>query len=407
MPNERKTSRTEAEPKQPGRIPLYKQIKQFILDNIRQSVWQPGDKTPSENELAAQFQVSRITIKNALQELIEEGLIYRVQGKGTFVSPDRRGEPPVYRQEGRSSGPTVAFLIPRLDNRFTANLLHGIENELAEAGFHLLFRTTADSQETEKRLLREIVEAGVDGIIIYPAQGQSYNEDLLKLTLNEFPVVVVDRYLRGVETNYVCSDNVSGAFEATDLCIRNGHRRIAFVSTHPEGTSSLEDRLSGYEKALFERGILIDRHQRLTDLDGKLVNGILREGVSEPASTERIVRFLERNPEITAVVAANSAVGLTVMEAAKRLGKRVPDQLSVVFLDDYELSAFSAIPPTHVNQEEYTVGREAAKLLVSVMNDPRQKRRKIVVPTRLVVRASTAAVGEPGTALLEPGMAET
>lgn len=394
MSTDHTPSKNHSDSKQGSRTPLYKQIKEYVLNHLEQSVWQANDKIPSENELAGQFKVSRITIKNALQELIEEGLIYRIQGKGTFVSQDRLGEPPVYRPEKQQTDKTVAFLMPRIDNRFTANLLHGIENQLAEEGYNLLFRTTGDSQETEKQLLNQIVRSGVDGVVIYPAQGQSYNEDILKLTLNEFPVVVVDRYLRGVETNYVCSDNVAGAFEATDHCIRLGHRRIGFISTHLEGTSSLEDRLAGYEKALSENGILIDRYLRLTDLESKQVNSIIREGMSDPASKERIVQYLERNPELTAVIAVNSTVGLTFTEAAKQLSLRIPEDISVVFLDDYELSAFSALPPTFVNQEEYTVGREAVKLLVSVMDNPRQKRRKIVVPTRLVVRASTAAPGE-------------
>ncbi|TMV52318.1 GntR family transcriptional regulator [Paenibacillus mesophilus] len=385
-----KQSKQPNEAKQGGRTPLYKQIMEYVRDNIRQSVWQSDDKIPSENELAGKFKVSRITIKNALQELIEEGLIYRIQGKGTFVSANKLGEPPVYRSAQQDSDHTIAYLMPRLDNRFTANLLHGIENQLAEEGFHLLFRTTGDSQENERQILHKLVQSGVKGIIIYPAQGQSYNEDILKLTLNEFPVVVVDRYLRGVETNYVCSDNVTGAFDAVSHCIRQGHRSIGFISTHAEGTSSIEDRLTGYEKALSEHGILIDRHLRLTGLDSRQVNEILREGASHAASKEQIKHYLSRNPGLTAVIAVNSAVGLTLLEAAKELSIQVPEQLSVVFLDDFELSAFSAIPPTYVNQEEYTVGREAAKLLVSVMENPRQKRRKIVVPTRLIVRESTA-----------------
>lgn len=382
------------ESKQKNRTPLYKQIRDYVLDNIRQSVWKPNDRIPSENELAARFQVSRITIKNALQQLIDEGLIYQIQGKGTFISTNKLGEPLVYRPGQRQTELTAAFLMPRLDNRFTANLLHGIENQLAEEGCHLLFCTTGDSQETEKRLLNKLVQSGVNGIIVYPAQGQTYNEDILKLTLNEFPVVIVDRYLRGVETNYVCSDNVAGAFDATVHCIEQGHHKIGFIATHPEGTTSIEDRLAGYEKALSEHGILIDRHLRLIDLDSAQVNHILHEGTSHSASKEQIIRYLQKNPGLTAVIAVNSSVGLTFMEAAKQLSIQIPQEMSVVFLDDYELSAFSAIPPSYVDLEEYTVGREAAKLLASIMENPQQKRRKIVVPTRLVVRSSTAPAGK-------------
>ncbi|MCZ8511643.1 GntR family transcriptional regulator [Paenibacillus filicis] len=392
MSNETKESKFNSERKQTVRTPLYKQIRDYVLDNIQQMNWQPNEKIPSENELAAKFNVSRITIKNALLQLIEEGLIYRIQGKGTFISANKQGEPPVYRLL-QQHDKTVAYLMPRLDNRFTANLLNGIENQLAEEGYHLLFCETHDSQEKENEILKRMIRFGVAGLIIYPAHSQTYNEEILKITLNEFPVVVVDRYLRGVETNYVCSDNVKGSFDATAHLIQSGHRRIGFVSTHAHGTTSIEDRLTGYEKALSEHNILIDRHLRMLNLDSKQVNTILQNGAGHPDSKEQIKHYLEQNSDLTAVIAVNSTVGLTLMEAAKEMPISIPEDLSIVFLDDYELSAFSTVPPTCVSLEEYTVGREAVKLLVSIIENPQQKRRKIIVPTRLTVRNSSAPPG--------------
>ncbi|ULL15324.1 GntR family transcriptional regulator [Paenibacillus sp. H1-7] len=389
--------------KQPGRTPLYKQIREYVLDNIIRMSWLPDERIPSENELAARFRVSRITIKNALSALMEEGIIYRIQGKGSFVAKDKSGEVPVYSSS--PSGRLVAYLMPRLDNRFTARLLNGIENQLAEEGYHLLFSETGDSQEAEKELMTRMVQLHVKGVIIYPSHGQTYNEEILKLILNGFPVVVVDRYLKGVETNYVSSDHSEGAFDACSHLIQLGHRRIGFVSTKPEGTTSIEDRLNGYERGLFEYSILIDRHMRLMNLDRKKVNMIYTEGMGDTDSKEQIKLFLRNNPDITALLAVNTAVGLTLMEAVKEMSIRIPEDLSVVFLDDYELSSFTAIPPTCVSQEEYSVGREAVKLLVSIMENPRQKRRKVVVPTRLIVRASTAPVNPCSTASEEASSA--
>jgi DNA-binding LacI/PurR family transcriptional regulator len=371
------------------RTPLYKQIRKYVLNNISQNHWKPNDRIPSENELAAQFKVSRITIKNALQELIDEGIIYRIQGKGSFVAANRSGEPLVYQSAPFAENTLVAYLMPRLDNRFTANLLNGIENGLAAAGYYVMFCETHDQLELEKELLRKMVRLQVKGIIIYPVQGQTYNEEILKLTLNRFPVVVVDRYLRGIETNCVCADNMTGAYDAVTHLIGMGHRHIGFVSTGYEGTSSLEDRLGGYEKALTEHLIPIDHRLRLVNLDGKKVNTIFQTGEADAESKEEIKSFLRQNAHLTGVIAANSAVGLTLTEAVKEMSLRIPEDLSVVFLDDYELSAFSRIPPTCVSQEELTVGKEAAKLLVSLIEKPDQERKKILIPTQLIVRQST------------------
>ncbi len=142
--------------------------------------------------------------------------------------------------------------MPRLDNRFTANVVSGIESELSKNGYHLLFCKTHDSRELEKQKLKEMISLGVDGIVVYPVSDESYNEDILKLSLDRFPLVVVDRYLRGIETNCVCSDNLQGVYKATNHLIELGHRNIAYINSVIQ-TTSLEDRLNGYHSA---RGFL-------------------------------------------------------------------------------------------------------------------------------------------------------
>ncbi|WP_028550246.1 GntR family transcriptional regulator [Paenibacillus sp. UNC451MF] len=67
------------------RVPMYIQLKNYIYTQIQTDVWKAGDKLPSENELAEQFDVSRITVKNAMADMVEQGLIYRIQGRGSFI----------------------------------------------------------------------------------------------------------------------------------------------------------------------------------------------------------------------------------------------------------------------------------------------------------------------------------
>ncbi|MCD9026187.1 GntR family transcriptional regulator [Cohnella silvisoli] len=374
------------------RIPLYTQIRKYIQDQVTQKIWLPNDRIPSENELANQFGVSRITVKNALSELIEEGLIFRVQGKGSFISPTPSGEPLIYRPDpaNLSSKPLIAYLMPRLENMFTARLLSGVESELSKQGYRLLFCRTLDSLEIEKEMLREVVQLGAKGIIIFPVEGETYSDEILRLTLSEFPLVVLDRYLRGVETNCVCSDNVEGARAATSHLVELGHIGIGFISTSCQGTTSIEDRLSGYEKALADHNIHVNHNLRLVHFDNEQVNTILQEGSANEDVKREMQAFLKKNSEMTAVFAINSAVGLTLIEAATELGLRVPEDLSVVFFDNYELSALSSIPPTCVSQQEKELGMEAAKLLVSIIDNPKQDRKKILLPTKLIVRKSTA-----------------
>lgn len=120
-----------------------------------------------------------------------------------------------------------------------------------------------ESRERELAMLKEAVQSGAKGIILFPVHGETYNEEVLRLTMEQYPVVVLDRYLRGVETNCVCSDNENGAYQAVSYLISKGHRRIGCISSPVLGTTSLEDRLHGYEQALADNLIPVDHAARL------------------------------------------------------------------------------------------------------------------------------------------------
>ncbi|MFC5647592.1 GntR family transcriptional regulator [Paenibacillus solisilvae] len=373
------------------RVPLYKQIEQYLLDQIRLNNWQPNHKLPSETELAEKFNVSRLTIKKAMQNLMEEGLLYRIQGKGTFLSSNLSGEPIAYSMDySDSDKQSVAFITPLAKTIRSLHLINGIEEELSKRGYHMIFCKTFNSKQLEKQMIQEVIRKGVSGIIIYPVEGETYNEKILELTINQFPLVIVDRYLQGLDTNYVCADNVQGAYDATNHLIERGHTKIGIISTHSQGTSSIKDRLTGYEKALAEHNIPIEHRLRILHFHVDQVNQIIYNGIISEYIKEELRLFLRQNPDMTAVFAVNSAIGLSVMETAIEIGLRIPEDLSVIFFDDYEYSGYSKIPPTYVNQHEYEIGTESAKLIISVIENPDQERQKVIIPTELVVRKSTA-----------------
>ncbi|GAB6930296.1 GntR family transcriptional regulator [Paenibacillus sp. JCM 10914] len=364
-------------------IPMYKKIEAHIIEQIRSGNWSPRTRIPSENELAEQFSVSRITVKNALTALVDKGVVHRLQGKGTFVS-DHNAEDiediTLYDREHENL-PTIGFLLPRLDNRFTANLLSGIEDALSKNGYRLLFAKTNDSQDEEILKIQEMKQAGVKGLIIYPVEGEHYNNEILSLTLNRFPLVLLDRKLKGVETNSVSSDNYGAAIQAVKHLHELGHSQIGFISTVVEGTSSIEDRLDGYEQALEDHHILIDRSLQMTRL---MMNSTDEEVIS------LIQQFIQTNPHMTALMSSNFSPH--VIQAALGLGMSVPEDLSVIFFDDVEFPDFCMVPPTAVVQQELELGHEAGQLMIQQIENPSSEYHQIKLPTLLIPRQSTASV---------------
>jgi len=374
------------------RVPLYNQIRQYVVDQINKDIWKPGSRLPSEAELAKQFNVSRVTIKTAITDLMNSGVIYRIQGKGSFVSEGVSGEPVVYKpnKEAKLGTKLIAFILPAIISSFRTKLLEGIERELSDKGYKLLYCSTMSSQEEEKRVLNEMTALGVSGIVIFPVDGESYNDQILRLKLSHFPFVVVDRYFRGIETNSVCVDNIEGGRLATDLLLSLGHRQIGLISTRITDTTSIEDRVAGYEKALSEYHIAVDHRLRLTNLNATDLDAILKEGQADPGSLEEIIAFIQSNPAISAIFAVNLSVGLTIIQAAESIGLRIPDDLSVVFFDQYEMADFAKIPPTCVIQNADEISKAAVELLLSAIRNPYGETRKVELVPKLLIRESCA-----------------
>ncbi|WP_235960699.1 GntR family transcriptional regulator [Paenibacillus silvestris] len=356
---------------------MYIQLKTYMMSQIQQGIWKPGDKIPSENELAEQFNVSRITVKNAMAAFVNQGLIYRIQGKGSFIS-DSAALPLTPFEPVESLESCIAFLMPRLDNLYTANLLTGIEQELADHGYHVVFKLTHDRQEVEIKRLKELTQLGMKGIIIYPVEGETFNSEILKLTLGDYPFVIVDRYLRGLDANCVSSDNFTGAYEATKHLTSLGHTTISFLSTAITGTTSIEDRLRGYEQALSDAGLSIEYRLRL----------ILNNHLS---IYEQIKQYMLDHPDVTAIVATTSTIGLFAMKSARELNLVVPRDLSIVCFDNQEKSELSEVPLTYIDQNETNMGREAAKRVLSLIQNPIQERSILTLPCQLIVRGSTVS----------------
>ena len=349
---------------------LYEKIYSHLLDEIKAGRLKPGDRIPSENELSTQFSVSRITSKKALEMLAQHEWIERVQGKGSFVAqkilnyheqqevvPSGRGE------RDHAAGPRIVSLIlPDFDHSFGLRMVRGIEERCSSYGIPLMLKLTYDKQNVEEEAIRASIRQGASGLIVFPVHGEHYNAELLRLVLNGFPVVLVDRYLRGIAATAVYTDNRKAAQELTEYLLDQGHREIAFVSPPSENTSTIEDRIQGYLSAFTQRGIPANPDMIVTNLYSTLPVGGTKEYISNDYGT--LQSFIERHSGTTAFVACEYLMAMRISEWLKKMGKRVPDNYEIVCFD-YPEDSFSPPEFTHIRQDEWSIGQRALDLLVA------------------------------------------
>jgi DNA-binding LacI/PurR family transcriptional regulator len=339
---------------------LYERICSHVLEQLRRGTLRPGDRVPSEMELAAQFEVSRITSKRALEVLREAGLVERIRGKGTFVVrrlPDLTGltvplRPAVRREEARS----IALIVPDVSESYGLDLLNAIEERCAEHGAHLVVRRTHGRQSDEEKAVDSLVTSA-DGLIVFPVHGDFYNASLLRQVLDGFPVVLVDRHLSGIPVAAVHTDNVAAAKALTTRLLDQGHEHIAFVSPPPVNTSSIEERLEGFRSAFGGRG----QSYELTDLRSTLPGSTTTESVH--ADMDTIRAFRERTPEVTAYFACE-------YNLARMVDRALGGDRKVVCFDSPG-DSIGGPPFLHVRQNQTEMGRKAVDLLLArLRNEP-------------------------------------
>ena len=332
----------------------YRQIHQQLRAAILSGEYKPGDKLPTEKELAALHSVSRVTSAAALTELAREGLVQRLPRRGTTVSV-----PAIHEAPGGS--PIIGWIQPNLDPSFGLDVLRGVERAARVAGYHLLIYLTGHSRIEEERAIRQAVTAGAAGLAIFLQDGETYNDEVLRLVLNRFPLVLVDRYLRGLPCACVQSDNVAGAREAVTALIEAGHRDICILTFPPKDTSTIEDRLDGYAQALAIAGLPLDH--ALIYSEPRLPDDMGNTGEIDDGAVDRLAAYMRHAPHLTAIFATNVALTLLALRAAARLGRHVPADLSIIGVDPLQNLPLPLPATTYVEQQSTEIGRIAITLL--------------------------------------------
>ena len=225
-------------------LPLYYQVYRSLLGRIRGDEYTPGDALPPERRLTELYGVSRITVVKALDLLERDGVIERQHGRGTFVrEPERETAPP----------PTLSFLPGGLVHPYHYSVQVGIARVAAErrANLNVLAHYRGVSSSVDE------LSSRVAGFIVYPKgqESASLYQDLLE---RQHPLVMVDRYLDGVEADAVVFDDEVAAYKLTRHLLRRGHERLAFVNHREPDVSASKDRLAGFARALRDAGLGVD-----------------------------------------------------------------------------------------------------------------------------------------------------
>lgn len=338
---------------------MYKVVKEYLLNKIKTGELLPDDRVPSEKELMEMFHVSRITVRKAIDELVIEGYLYRLQGIGSFVRK---------REEHHKASNLIGVFLSSASDFLSVGILKGLEQYISGFGFHAVVQFAGENGSSEKEKFKKLLELNVSGFVVFPHLSTARNELVRQLIDGGRPVVFVDRTVEGLDGYSVESDNEKGAYDLTKHLIEvHGYKRIAFVTWEKTKVSSVRDRLHGASLACSEAGA------SLTPLE------IDRGGVREQC--QKLKHF-------DAIFACTDLLAVEIISCLQLYGVQIPKDIAVVGFDDLPFSLFVQPSLTTVKQYPERMGEKAAAILLSLLSWGDVPIKKHYVPTKLIVRNS-------------------
>ncbi len=321
-------------------IPLYIQLADLIRQQIINGTIKPGDKLISEAAMIRKYQLGRLTIREALAVLVNEGLLEKHHGKGTYCKAK-----PVDEKQF-----CFDLLLDMKDVYFIPYYLHSICEVFENEDCSVKISDTKNNSKTICTILEKLAENGSDGIIFQPSniaedQPAELAQVLLNLEKKDIPYIMLDGTYDDVPQSNVILNEFRAGELAAEFLLQYGHSRACMIYHGNQKDSLL--RLAGFENIFDIAPVRIDFSSTLD---------------------EDIKDMLKKNPDITAIFCNNDILAKQCAAVLKDLGYGVPDDISIISVDDTIIASTMLPTLTTISHPKEKLGKVIAKALLDIKN---------------------------------------
>lgn len=360
----------------------HERVYSTLLKEIRDGRFKPGARVPSEAQLVERFGVSRITVSRAMRDLQAAGLVHRRPGSGTYVS------------DSGDAGHSFGLLIPNLgESEIFEPMCQGMMASPLADHHALMWGNNAnlrkvgqDRHSTEEcawQLCRQYIERKVSGVFFAPLEHTPRQDEFNQriagaLQKARIPLVLLDRPLRPFPESgrhdLVGIDNRAAGYLVTDHLLRQGCRRLCFVSFAGAATT-VKDRESGFREALYDAALSFEQ-------------GLLHRIDAEDAAAVESIMAAQK-PD--GIVCANDRTAARLLQSLRHLGVEIPKNVRLVGIDDVEYASLLPVPLTTLRQPARRLGEVALLVMLERVAHPELPAREVRLQCELIVRESCGA----------------
>jgi LacI family transcriptional regulator/LacI family repressor for deo operon, udp, cdd, tsx, nupC, and nupG len=351
---------------------------------MEKAVRSPRRSGPRISDVAARAGVSVATVSRVLTG---NSPVAPAKRERVLAAIDELGYRPSSLARGLSLGRTgvIGVVAPFFTHGATSARLRGIMDRAAPEEYDVMIFNVESARQRDDAFVKFARRDRLDGLIVISLPIS--DAEVATLRQAQLPTVLVD--LQHPDFSGVSIDNVAGGELAVRHLLSRGHTRIAFVgdaATSPLGYTSSDPRYQGYERALCEAGVTLDPALVWRAPHNTLDPVLGRGPHSRVDAREAVARLLGTPAPPTAVFAASDMQAVGALQAAERLGVRVPSDLAVVGFDDTEIAEIAGL--TTVRQPLEESGAEGMRLLLGELG-AEAGRIDVPLPLQLVERRTT------------------
>lgn len=330
-----------------------------------------------------------LTIKDIAKDLnISPSTVSRALKDNPDISPETRKIVQEYAKEHKYKPNTFALnlrtqhnniigvIVPELANHFFSGVLSGMETVAEDKDYHIIVCQSQEDYKKELRNVQTLIKARVCGVLISQSKTTTRYDHFQELLDNDIPVLFFDRICTGIDSDKVVVDDYSGTLTAVEYMIKTGCKRIAFFSA-PLHLEISKNRKNGYLDALRKHHLPVEE-------------GLIRIADTKKLGYERAMEILREPNRPDAFMAMNDYTASGILVAAKKLGLKVPEEVSIFGFSNSNISQDTDPMLTTMDQHPQEMGMEAMKLILEKIENPENTSRKNkIIKTSLIARQTT------------------
>ncbi|HEX7848002.1 MAG TPA: LacI family DNA-binding transcriptional regulator [Chitinophagaceae bacterium] len=282
----------------------------------------------------------------------------------------------------KNKSKTIAVIVPEIQNNFFSQVMSGVEEVAQQKGYHILIYLTHENNQRESEILHLLKNGRVEGVMISVSNTTKSFEHLEACREANIPLIFFDRVYDGMDVPCVTTDDTEASFLATEHLIKNGCKKIAFLSMS-ESLSISCRRKSGYLNALTKHGM---QDTQVT----------VECGPDDESNRQKIRVLLQSDQRPDGIFAAVEKFAVNSYEVCRELKLEIPGQVQVISFSNLSAAALFDPPLSTIVQPAYDIGRESAAVLCKIIDNKKlfEAEKKIVLPSEIVIRASTKSQGK-------------